>query len=549
MDTTNKIEEAAVDIFDRLSDEQLNVRKIALARVLDEAEHALTAAEEAGKDELAEKLRERIETLQELFDRADERTVPNDGGGEGEGSDKAETSSGESKGDKEADGDKKDGGGDGKKGKGDTDTSEGEKEKDDSSGDKKGKSGSDDDEDDWETLDVKDDDSGGKKGRDDSKTDDADEKTRYKSDVTGSGLGGDGGSDSKGMPNPFEKSFGGGGGGGGDRPTHEEIFKAAKKILSKLGGEASRGAKEGINKILSDRGYRESLERPLREAVTKVLSQMSEDEFNDELSKTMELVDQILEIDYSDDLEARVAEIKRKSMSAVDRMELEKEDAIHTKASKSALRAREVAKYEVGKKLAGMDAFKSSLYRAIRDQVIDSEEEDETWAVLNRRYEDDPNVLKKGSRMEDTYDEEGIPTINVYFDQSGSWRDSEISIGEQGVNVLKDFHNNGEIKLNRFFISAGGVFTTATAARAFPSAEGWAACLKHIRESGVKNVVILSDSDLDDYEWNNRPTGTNGKTVVPGCVWWLWKNGNVSRKALKELVGKRGNYQYSFVAH
>jgi hypothetical protein len=178
--------------------------------------------------------------------------------------------------------------------------------------------------------------------------------------------------------------------------------------------------------------------------------------------------------------------------------------------------------------------------------VLESEEEEETWAVLNRRHEDDPTILKKGSRIEDTYDDEGIPTISVYFDQSGSWTDSDITIGEHAINVLKEFHNNGEIKLNRFFISAGGVFTTASAARAFPGAEGWADCLKHIKESGVKNVVILSDDDLDHFEYSNRPTGNNGKTVVPGCVWWLWKNNNVSNKALKELFGKRGTYQYYF---
>jgi hypothetical protein len=233
-------------------------------------------------------------------------------------------------------------------------------------------------------------------------------------------------------------------------------------------------------------------------------------------------------------------------LSATERAELEKEDAAHTKSSKSALRAREVDKYEVGKKLAGLEPFKSSLYRAIRDQVIESEEDEETWAVINRRHEDDPTILKKGSRVEDVYDEDGIPSINVYFDQSGSWADAEITIGEQAINVLKEFHNNDEIKLNRFFISAGGVFTTAAAARAFPGAEGWAPCLKHIKESGVKNVVILSDNDLDHFEWSNRPTGNNGKTVVDGCVWWLWKNGSVSNKALKELVGKSGNYQFSF---
>lgn len=520
MNETKIITEASSGILDEISDEQLNIRKIALARVLDEAEHALEAAEEAGREELADKLRERIDVLSELYDRAEERTPSSGAGdsGSGEGSSSGKDSKG---GTKEADTDSKSG-------------------KDDTDGSGDG------DDDDWEATEVKDSETGDASASDSSDSGDSG-KAKYKSDVTGS-AGGKAGSKGKGEReiNPFERQVGGGGGGGGEEATHEEIFKAAKKILSKLGGEAKRGANEGIKKILSGHGYSESLNKPLTEAITKTLAQMSEDEFNDELAKTMELVDQILDIDYSDDLEARITEFKRKTSSALDRMELEKEDAIHTKASKSALRAREVSKYEVGKKLAGLDSFKTSLYRAMRDQVIESEEEEETWAVLNRRHEDDPTILKKGSRIEDTDDDEGIPTINVYFDQSGSWRDSEITIGEQAINVLKEFHNNKEIKLNRFFISEGGVFTTASAARAFPGAEGWAACLKHIRESGVNNVVILSDDDLDSYEYSNRPSGNNGKTIVSGCVWWLWKNGSVSKKALKELIGKRGNYQYSF---
>ena len=532
MNKTEIITEASVDIFDGISDEQLNIRKIALARVLDEAEHALDAAERAGKDELADKLRERVDTLRELFDRAEERTPP-PADGKGDGGEVHDKS-----------------------------TKDGKKETDSEDKADKGSDG-DDEEDDWETTEVKD--SGDSKTTDRDKSSGKDRgKEKYKSSVTGSTSDGSGDSDGDGEEsdtesdkksehkresgdiNPFEQRMRKGKADGDKMYTHEEIFNAAKKILSKLGGEAKRGASAGIKDLLSSHRYLENLSKPLTEAITKTLAQMSEDEFNDELAKTMELVDQILDIDYSDDLEARVTEFKRKTSSALDRMELEKEDAAHTKASKSALRAREVSKYEVGKKLAGLDSFKASLYRAMRDQVIESEEEEETWAVINRRHEDDPTILKKGSRMEDTYDDEGIPTINVYFDQSGSWRDPEITIGEQAINVLKEFHNNEEIKLNKFFISAGGVFTTASAARAFPSAEGWAACLKHIRESGVKNVVILSDSDLDYFEYSNRPTGNNGKTVVSGCVWWLWKNGDVSRKALKELIGKRGNYQYSF---
>jgi hypothetical protein len=275
---------------------------------------------------------------------------------------------------------------------------------------------------------------------------------------------------------------------------------------------------------------------------------MTEDEFNDELSATLEVVDSVKKVSYSDDLDARVIEIKRKASSAVDRMELEKEDAIHTKDSRAALKAyeKENSKYKSGPKMAGLDAFKNSLYRAVRDQVIAAEDEEETWSALNRRHEDDPSILKKGTHIEDVYDEEGIPTINVYFDQSGSWSDRDVEVGKSALRVINEYHERGEIKLQIFYMSAGGIFQKAEAARAFGAAEGWAAALQHIRESRVQNVIVLSDSDLDSYEWNNRPTGNNGVTRVDGCVWWLWKDNDYSRKALKELIGKSGNYQFGF---
>jgi hypothetical protein len=262
----------------------------------------------------------------------------------------------------------------------------------------------------------------------------------------------------------------------------------------------------------------------------------------------MDLVDQILKVSYSDDLDARVTEIKRKAGSAIDRMEFDREDAIHTKNTRDALRAheKENAKYKDGPRMGGLESFKATLYLAIKNQVEETEEEEESWADLNRRHEDEPEVVKKGHHIEDVLNDEGKPSINVYFDQSGSWSDREIEIGKSAIRVINDFDEKGEINLQLFYMSAAGVFNSASAARSDGRAEGWAAALKHMQESGVKNAVILSDDDLDSFEWSNRPTGNNGLTVLDGCVWWLWKNGEYSRKALKELKGRRGNYQYSF---
>lgn len=329
----------------------------------------------------------------------------------------------------------------------------------------------------------------------------------------------------------------------------ESVFDAAKRILGKLTGEARRGASDGLKGLLTKRGIHVE-ESFLHEALSKHLAQLSDDEFHDELAATMDLVDKVIKVDYSDDLDARVAEIKRDVSSAISRMELEKEDAEHVKDEREVAKAhikaseKENEKYSKIKGLSGLDVFKSTLYGAVKDQVEEAEDEIETWSALDRRHEDDPSIIVKGRTMDDL--DGDIPSINVYFDQSGSWDEGDIEKGKRAISVINEFHENKEIKLNIYYMSAGGIFTTASAARRFGGAEGWAAALKHIKDTKVKNAIILSDEDLDHYEWSNRPTGNNGRTIIDGCVWWLWKDAKVSKKALRELIGRRGNFQYQF---
>ena len=593
-----------------ISAETLLARKISLARVLEQVKKALSVAGSSGETALAGQLQAKADKLQELLDRADEASASLDsGGGDGRGShtDAEDSSSGDSEEDRDSkDTEPKEPSDDLSGSENDVGDGIGNAKGDDTSdktdhGDKKDKSGSGgtpgDPEDpvnpgdpgktgDPDNPDLPGDpgeptepdappEPGGTEGdsvtttKGDGDTEGGDgDTTGDDGDTSGDGDDGDGDGDdtdddgSTSKPkikdgkifiDPFKKTS------GGKLPKDlkdkldkgeletESVFDAAKRILSGLSGEAKRGASDGLKSLLSDRGIvSEGFTHSLREALTKVLSQMSDDEFNDELASAMELVDRVLKIDYSDDLDARVAEIKRDAISSTSRMELEREDSEHVKDERKAIKAfeRENDKYKKIKGLRGLDSFKATLYRAVKDQVDEADDEVDTWAALDRRHEDDPDIVKKGHILDDS--DEDIPTVNVYFDQSGSWTNREIEIGKSAISVINEFHENGEIKLNILYMSAGGIFTTAAAARAHPAAEGWHAALKHIRESKAKNVVILSDNDLDEYEWNNRPTGDNGRTIVDGCVWWLWKNNWVSKKAPKELIGRRGNYHYQF---
>lgn len=588
MTKDNKILEGAGDVFETsITAEELQARKVALARVLDLAESALDKAEDTGNTELADKLRDKVDNLQELLDRAEEDFESAEAGDSSDSDpeedelDDTDTSTSSDDDDEEDDDeddeededepgeepdtddeseeeeneDEEDSDDEWDSGNGDDKESEDETEDDDESEteDESETSSSEEDESDESDSDKEGDgsSSGGSKDEEDedeeessSETDESDGDEESSSTSADS----EGEAKSSKQINPFAKKQPAGAGTPPAPDDQESVFDAAKRILSKLTGEAREGAVAGLKDLLAKRGYSESLGRTsLQEAIKKTLSRMTDDEFNDEIASVMDLVDKVIDVDYSDDLDARVAEINRDASSALSRMELEKEDAEHTKAEKAALKAseKENDKYRKIKGLPGLDAFRSNLYRAIKDQVIAMEEDEESWAALDRRHEDDPSIIKKGYIKDDVF-EEGIPTINVYFDQSGSWRDSDIEIGKRAISVINDFHEKGEIKLQIFYMSAGGIFTNAAAARADGRAEGWKAALDHIKSSKVKNVIILSDSDLDSFEWCNRPTGNNGLTRVDGCVWWLWKDSDTSEKALKELKGRQGNFQYQF---
>lgn len=578
-------------IFDvDMTPAKLQSRKVSLARVLNQAKKALIEAEATGNTSIASRLQERIEYLQELLDRADEAEIdiPDDGYAEdsdddsdrdGEGGRPIDDDTGGHSGDS-ADSDDKEGP-DGDSGdEGDEEEGSGGDSGDDEDG-PSGDTGDDDDSLDGDTgedKDVPD----GEPGKDkdgpegDSSEDNQDSDKDSKSDSEEGSPDGDpeegeeGTDDSedpteepddypkdmkptikdnKVLIDPFKKlpppdpRF-----APPDDMEVESVFDAAKRILSKLTGEHRNGAIQGLKDLLGKKGIvTENLK--LQEAIKKTLSQMSDDEFNNELHTTMELVDKVITVDYSDDLEARAKEIKRDMLNPLVRAEMEKEDAEHVKADHAAAKAAEAenAKYTKIKALDGLDKFKATLYRAISDQVEMAEDEVDSWAALDRRHEDEPDIIKKGTLLDDVPDD--IPTINVYFDQSGSWSNRDIEIGKRAISVINEFHENGQIKLNILYMSAGGIFTTPEAARAHYQAEGWYAALSDIKSSKVQNVIVLADGDLDYFEWSNRPSGNNGRTFVDGCVWWLWKNGERSKKAPKELIGRRGNFEYSFESY
>ena len=219
----------------------------------------------------------------------------------------------------------------------------------------------------------------------------------------------------------------------------EAEWDAVIRILSKLKGDAKRGAKDALLDILKEKGIdvskytkggsdggttgaNESLDRKLTEAL-KALEDMSDDEFNDMINKVFDEIDKVKKPKYSTDIEARIQEIKDDASNSVMNRELSMEDNINTRADNvmhAKARAHEQDKYgsmsTAG--LKDLSSFKQSLYRAIKNQVESIEDEDASWSAIDRRHEDDKSIVKKGIIIDDMPNK--IPSIDVYFDQSPS---------------------------------------------------------------------------------------------------------------------------------
>ena len=199
----------------------------------------------------------------------------------------------------------------------------------------------------------------------------------------------------------------------------------------------------------------------------------------------------------------------------------EKEHPKRGKESKGASKD----KYVKGSSLlGGEEEFKESLENFLK--TLD----DIFYEYSYERF--DPSKLAAGllgkARVK-KYKEE-IPIINVYFDQSSSWEEEDIQIGNDYISMLAEYEDRGIIEVNLFYFS-NHVHTTAIAARREGGTD-LTEVLNHILETNPDNVIIMTDADAD-YD----PDVKKYNVEIHGAVWFLWKNGKMSTNLLKALQG------------
>ncbi len=330
---------------------------------------------------------------------------------------------------------------------------------------------------------------------------------------------------------------------GGGKFPREATADETIELLKTLKGEGKLGAIDALKELIAKRkaAANESLKanskNPLTEAV-KGLRDMTDDEFGDYINDTYDLIDQADPVTYIDDMDDRAARIKDWSSDPLSIQELQAEDNVELQKDRQRVKALDAAKARYNN-YGSLRDFEMNFYSAINNQVEDIRIEYQSYDEINAEYESEDAIMKADLVKE--LPNEAKPIIEVFFDQSGSWDKRDIQVGRKAIKSIKTFEDMGEIVLMlRFFDDI------VTADEDDPrlgqgGTNAWPEILQEIKASNAKNVVIMTDHDMN---WDAVRYGQTCR--VEGCVWWIWKNGVAAEDCTKHLIGEKGNYQFAF---
>ena len=307
-------------------------------------------------------------------------------------------------------------------------------------------------------------------------------------------------------------------------PTIDDIIKQ----LSKLNGEAKRGAVDGLTDLV-----KKNKNESLAEAFSKGIREFSDKEWDDLNDETIDRINKIKQITTITDVEGRKAKVKSWSDNQVSRQELSDEESQNAQHDILQRRAREqeLDKYN---NLSGIKDFELDFEDCIRDQVEMVMQTYLTYDEIDPEYELEDVIMKaEAQRM---MPDEAIPTIAVFFDKSGSCVDAIPTLNNAIATVKKKYVDTGMCKLDLYYFGNWVAYNDANA-YVGGSTEAWPHIIGAIKKGDYNNVIVMSDADIGNQ--NN-----NGESyIVTGCVWWLWVDGRRAPKCVKELRGMQHNFE------
>ena len=313
-------------------------------------------------------------------------------------------------------------------------------------------------------------------------------------------------------------------------PTIDDIIKQ----LSKLKGEAKRGAVDGLTDLV-----KKNKNESLAEAFSKGIREFSDKEWDDLNDETIDRINKIKQITTITDVEGKRAKVKSWSDNQVSRQELSDEESQNAQHDILQRRAKEqeLDKYN---NLSGIKDFELDFEGCIRDQVEMVMQDYLTYDEINPEYELEDVIMK--AEVQRMMPDEAIPTIAVFFDKSGSCEDAIPTLNNAIATVKKKYVDTGMCKLDLYYFGDRVAYNDANA-YVGGSTEAWPHIIDTIKKGDYNNVIVMSDKDIG-LQNNNGESYT-----VTGCVWWLWVNGVRAPKCVKELRGMQHNFECEIRAY
>ena len=345
------------------------------------------------------------------------------------------------------------------------------------------------------------------------------------------------------------------GGMAGGREPRDATVSETIGLLKTLKSESREGAIAALKDLIAKRkaargsaveSFRDTDKKNLTEAV-KHVRDMTDDEFGDYINGVYDLIDQADDVDYVDDIEARKQKIGQWSHDPLAIQDLQAEDSLELQKDYQKKKARDAAKAKYSN-MGTLKDFEMDFYAAINNQIEMVRQEYQSYDEINTEYESEDAIMKADLVKE--LPAEAIPIVDVYFDVSGSWEEKHIRVGESAIASVKAFEDQGELKINIFYFSNDVDNVSMQHCRDLygTGTHGWPDVLQNIKATGAKNVLVMTDSDIELLNGSGYGAADAGSLTVEGCVWYLWKDGESSPTCLKKLRGAQGTSQFAFHA-
>lgn len=211
----------------------------------------------------------------------------------------------------------------------------------------------------------------------------------------------------------------------------------------------------------------------------------------------------------------RVAKIKKELKDLEVGTSMLREVEVKKAKEAAAKAAKKVDTY----RQSPMVRFRNDLTKFIRNQI--ATERGSSWSKINKTYARS-GILRPGISRRATGK---VPSINVYWDVSGSFDNPAKTAGARSaIALLQQYVREGKLVIN-FYYFADRVSSTAEEAGGGTDGE---AVIEHINQTKPTNVIIISDSDVDN---------ASGYATVPGAVWMLFYE-STAYEFIKHIKGK-----------